>query len=243
MIYEEPNHEELVEQLGPVRLGQEAGERNLPRPDAGSDAHERPITDLLMQIRDRNEETLHGHLAENDHALHEELSYPDVPGDAWRAMAADPRFERLTPEIWWRVTCDVARAAAERPPSELETWTEREWIELAGPAALPARAAPPPDPPAEPQPKGQSTRCRRVPTSDRPATRCPPTIAPRPHRAAGWFPASHPGRVRASAPGFAPEARRGGPVRSWGRAVSRHARCPCGRAGGVPRRSGRGVRS
>ena len=80
MIYEEPNHEELVEQLGPVRLGQEAGERNLPRPDAGSDAHERPITDLLMQIRDRNEETLHGLLAENDRALHEELSYP------WRQL-------------------------------------------------------------------------------------------------------------------------------------------------------------
>lgn len=80
MIYEEPNHDELVDRLDPVRLGHEAGEKNLPRPDAARDAHERPITDELMQIRDRNEEVFHGILDESRKNEHEALSFP------WRAQ-------------------------------------------------------------------------------------------------------------------------------------------------------------
>lgn len=94
MIYEEPNHDELVERLDPVRLGHEAGERNLPRPEAVRDAHERPITDELMQLRDRNEETFHGILDESRKNEHEALSYP------WRNLMdeavkeAEEEFER-----------------------------------------------------------------------------------------------------------------------------------------------------
>lgn len=76
MLYDEPNHDELLDELDPVQRGHEAGERNLPRPDAPRDAHERYITDRLMQIRDLAEEKFHQIVQQSHQNEHETLSYP-----------------------------------------------------------------------------------------------------------------------------------------------------------------------
>lgn len=75
----------------------------------------------------------------------------DVPADVWRLLADDPRFHGLDGEAWWALTTALARAAAERAPSELATWLPERWLEVCAPGVLPDRPAAAPAPPADPE--------------------------------------------------------------------------------------------
>lgn len=99
MLYEEPTHDQLVAELDPVQHGRDAGEQNLPRPDAERDAHERYINDSLLQYRDRAEEQFHHIVQQTREDEHKLLSYPwaslmddavrDAEHQADQALAGD----------------------------------------------------------------------------------------------------------------------------------------------------------
>ena len=99
MIYEEPSHDELLERTNAVNTGHEAGQRNLPRPDAETDPHEGRMRDELLTIRDRNEDVFANIVRESREAQHRTVSYAwrtameeavrDTAGESERALDAE----------------------------------------------------------------------------------------------------------------------------------------------------------